>query len=80
MAQQQGQAVRVLHSLDAVRDTTNPYLVLLIRSLPAEVESQLFSWRTAVFGQYDVIHVNSELSDQASDHDPQVVRLTVNLG
>jgi hypothetical protein len=25
--------------------------------------------------QYDVIHVNSEFSDQASDHDPQVVRI-----
>jgi hypothetical protein len=25
--------------------------------------------------QYDVIHVNSEFSDQASDHDPQVVRV-----
>jgi hypothetical protein len=26
---------------------------------------------------YDVVHVNSEFADQASDHDPQVVRLTV---
>ena len=25
---------------------------------------------------YDVVHVNSEFADQASDHDPQVVRLT----
>jgi predicted extracellular nuclease len=25
--------------------------------------------------QYDVIHVNSEFADQASDHDPQVVRI-----
>ena len=25
--------------------------------------------------EYDVIHVNSEFSDQASDHDPQVVRI-----
>jgi predicted extracellular nuclease len=33
----------------------------------------------ALFAQprsYDVIHVNSEFFDQASDHDPQVVRLT----
>lgn len=27
--------------------------------------------------QYDVVHVNSEFADQVSDHDPQVVRLTL---
>jgi hypothetical protein len=27
---------------------------------------------------YDVVHVNAEFADQASDHDPQVVRLTGN--
>jgi uncharacterized protein len=26
--------------------------------------------------QYQVVHVNAEYADQASDHDPQVVRLT----
>ena len=26
---------------------------------------------------YDVVHVNAEFADQASDHDPQVVRLTM---
>ena len=26
---------------------------------------------------YDVVHVNAEFADQASDHDPQVVRLTL---
>jgi len=26
---------------------------------------------------YDVVHVNSEFTDQISDHDPQVVRLTI---
>jgi len=26
---------------------------------------------------YDVVHVNAEFADQASDHDPQVVRLTI---
>jgi uncharacterized protein len=25
--------------------------------------------------QYQVVHVNAEYADQASDHDPQVVRL-----
>ncbi|MDT4935301.1 MAG: uncharacterized protein QOK11_3193 [Pseudonocardiales bacterium] len=27
--------------------------------------------------EYQVVHINAEYSDQASDHDPQVVRLTV---
>jgi predicted extracellular nuclease len=27
---------------------------------------------------YDVVHVNAEFADQASDHDPQVVRVTLN--
>ena len=25
-------------------------------------------------GSYDVVHVNAEFADQASDHDPQVAR------
>ena len=29
---------------------------------------------------YDVVHVNSEFADQASDHDPQVVRLSLLRG
>ncbi len=35
----------------------------------------------AVFGRpfsYDVVHVNAEFADQASDHDPQLVRLVLN--
>src|SRR5439155_5597903 len=27
---------------------------------------------------YDVVHVNSEFADQASDHDPSVVKITLN--
>jgi uncharacterized protein len=33
------------------------------------------AWAGRVRG-YDVVHVNAEYADQASDHDPQVVRLT----
>ncbi len=33
------------------------------------------AWADRVRG-YDVVHVNAEYADQASDHDPQVVRLT----
>ena len=33
------------------------------------------AWAQRVRG-YDIVHVNAEYSDQISDHDPQVVRLT----
>ena len=26
---------------------------------------------------YDVVHINAEFADQASDHDPQIVRIDV---
>ncbi len=35
----------------------------------------------AIFGKpfaYDVVHVNAEFADQASDHDPQLVKLVLN--
>ena len=25
--------------------------------------------------EYDVVHINAEFADQASDHDPQIVRI-----
>jgi len=28
-------------------------------------------------GEFDVVHVNAEFADQASDHDPSVVRLSL---
>jgi predicted extracellular nuclease len=31
----------------------------------------------AMLPDYDIVHVNAEFADQASDHDPQVVRLTL---
>ncbi|MBF0672770.1 MAG: hypothetical protein IR160_09320 [Salinibacterium sp.] len=48
----------VLQSIKALRDTTNPYLVQLVRSLEGEAEVQLFSWRRALFGRWDVLHVH----------------------
>jgi predicted extracellular nuclease len=38
----------------------------------------LLSPSLTTFG-YDVVHVNSEFADQVSDHDPQVVRLSLAL-
>ncbi|HEX6499194.1 MAG TPA: lamin tail domain-containing protein [Micromonosporaceae bacterium] len=41
----------------------------------------LLSAPLAAFGyDYDVVHINSEFADQASDHDPQVVRLEIRPG
>jgi hypothetical protein len=28
-------------------------------------------------GSYDIVHVNAEFADQASDHDPQVARFSM---
>ena len=48
----------VLQSLGKPDDTTNPYLVQLLRALPAEVEVRFFSMRNALFSRYDVFHVH----------------------
>jgi len=50
--------VRVLESFRAPRATTNPYLVLLTRALADEVEVETFSWRAALLGRWDVLHVH----------------------
>lgn len=47
-----------LQSFRRLRGTTNPYLHELVRSLPAEVRWLPFSWRTALLGRYDVLHVH----------------------
>jgi predicted extracellular nuclease len=39
------------------------------------VSDALFTGRPI---EYDVVHVNAEFASQASDHDPQVVRITLN--
>lgn len=50
--------LRVVESFRTPRATTNPYLVLLLRSLPADLDVRTFSWRTALLGRYDVLHVH----------------------
>ena len=40
------------------------------------VSSNLLNHAAAAAG-YDIVHVNSEFIDQASDHDPQLVQLTM---
>jgi len=52
--------LRVLQSFPAPRATTNPYLVMLARCLEAEpgVRLSTFSWRTALLGRHDVVHLH----------------------
>ncbi len=50
--------LRVLESFRTPRTTTNPYLVLLARSLSAGAVVETFSWRRALAGRYDVLHVH----------------------
>lgn len=50
--------LRVMMSTPAIRDTTNPYIVQLVDAVGREVDVQLFSWRSAVLGRYDVLHVH----------------------
>jgi len=48
----------VLQSFRQPRPTTNPYLSLLLRSLPEDVSALTFSWRRALVGRYDVLHLH----------------------
>lgn len=50
--------IRVLQSIDAPSDQTNPYLVQLVKSLPESIDVQYFSMRRALFGRYDVFHIH----------------------
>jgi beta-1,4-mannosyltransferase len=48
----------VLQSTGRPDDTTNPYLVQLLRALPESVEVRYFSVREALFSRYDLFHVH----------------------
>ncbi|BCN45886.1 GDP-mannose:glycolipid 4-beta-D-mannosyltransferase [Prescottella equi] len=47
----------VLLSLDPP-DGTTKYVVQLTEGMPADVSLRYFSWKTAIFGKYDVFHVH----------------------
>jgi beta-1,4-mannosyltransferase len=50
--------IRVLHSLRPNhRRSSNPFVHQFVDSLPDEVESRFWTWRRALFGRYDVVHV-----------------------
>jgi beta-1,4-mannosyltransferase len=48
----------VLQSTGRPDDTTNPYLVQLLRALPDTVEVKYFSVRDALLSRYDLFHVH----------------------
>lgn len=48
----------VLQSTGRPDDTTNPYLVQLLRALPQDVEIKYFSVRNALLSRYDLFHVH----------------------
>lgn len=58
MAEQSQQRFIVLQSTGRPDDTTNPYLVQLLRSLPETVEIKYFSVRDALLSRYDLFHVH----------------------
>lgn len=50
--------LRVMESFVAIRDTTNPYQTQLVHSLADSVDVRMFSWRAALLGRFDVLHVH----------------------
>ncbi|MDQ1634936.1 MAG: beta,4-mannosyltransferase, partial [Frankiaceae bacterium] len=50
--------LRVVQSFRTPRSTTNPYLTQLADALADDVDVAFFSWRTALVGRYDVLHLH----------------------
>ncbi|MDQ1630058.1 MAG: beta,4-mannosyltransferase [Frankiaceae bacterium] len=50
--------LRVVQSFRTPRSTTNPYLTQLADALAHDVDVAFFSWRTALGGRYDVLHLH----------------------
>lgn len=48
----------VLQSFGTPGPATNPHMSLLLRELRAHVDVLTFGWRTALLGDYDVLHVH----------------------
>ncbi|MGU3432754.1 GDP-mannose--glycolipid 4-beta-D-mannosyltransferase [Actinomycetes bacterium M1A6_2h] len=47
-----------MQSFSEPKGDDNPFLQLTVASLPDDVDCLFFSWRTALFGRYDVFHVH----------------------
>lgn len=50
--------ITVLQSFPIPAPQTNPYLTQLVSSLPEDVRTLGWSWRAALFGRYDVLHLH----------------------
>lgn len=53
-----GDRLIVLQSTKELRETTNPYLVQLVRSLEPHADVRLFTWKVALLGRWHVLHVH----------------------
>ena len=60
MTDGQARPIRVLQSFPTPRPTTNPYIVMLARSLQSEpgIAMSTFTWKRALLGRYDVFHAH----------------------
>ena len=52
------QPLVVMQSFSSIRSDTNPYLTQLLDSLPESVSPRLFSWKVALVGRFDVLHIH----------------------
>ena len=50
--------IRVLQSVPPPTDAVNPYIELLVRSLPESIEVTYFTWRQALTSDFDVFHLH----------------------
>jgi len=60
MTDGQARPIRVLQSFPTPRPTTNPYIVMLARSLQSDpgIAMSTFTWKRALLGRYDVFHAH----------------------
>ncbi|WP_133163846.1 glycosyltransferase [Cryobacterium zongtaii] len=54
----QPKTTTVLQALGKLDEKSNPYLWQMVGSLPSDLVVRYFTWRTALFGRYDIIHVH----------------------
>lgn len=65
----------VLQSFRTLTASSNPYLSQLVAALPDSIDVHTFSWRTALTGRYDVLHVQwPELLVRGRDRPRTVLR------
>ncbi len=58
MPDQGRRPITVLQSLRPQADSDNPYVKQVVAAVAPHAEVAFFSWRTALFGRYDVFHVH----------------------